>query len=341
MLRNLSFYSRTAHILLSLSIFLVPLGPVLAAEGESVTELQRNATLHGYASGDESVLLFRLRLPVAGVVTVDLATPAPRGPMAKIDLFHGDASILEQSATHLALAAGAARTLYFRAATEDSQEVLGSYKLTTSFVEAEVVQDEIGSAVRRRFYAAGVDRKSDPEDVNPDPNAVRAGGRRLLASVLFPLSASPAKKSDPEDVDPDPNAARAETLVQEQVLYYEETCVPAGEADDHGDTVSCASPLVLGRSVGGEIGNAWGDDGDVFELVLSGLTTVEIATSGGSDTYGTLFDHRGQRLAVDDDGAGDGNFRIVTTLGPGRYFVRVESAAAADAYELLATARSW
>jgi hypothetical protein len=101
-----------------------------------------------------------------------------------------------------------------------------------------------------------------------------------------------------------------------------------GETDDHGDTFACASILVPGRQVTGEIGNGWGDDADVFRFVVPGspgvdLWRAELITTGATAGAGVLFDHRGSRLAQGDAGA-DGGFRLVEVLSPGVYYLRVE-----------------
>lgn len=103
-------------------------------------------------------------------------------------------------------------------------------------------------------------------------------------------------------------------------------------ADDHGDALVCATPFE--NRIAGELGNGWGDDADVFRFRLRRWQTVEIFTDGDADTYGTLYDRAGQRLAAGDDGGEGRNFRLLRILGPGTYFVRVEGVDAAGAYGL-------
>ena len=105
------------------------------------------------------------------------------------------------------------------------------------------------------------------------------------------------------------------------------------DGDPYGDTFACATDLR--RRAKGQLNNGWGDDVDVFRFRLRGWQTVEILTEGGVDTHGELYDSAGQRLtAVDEGGEGD-NFRLVRTLGPGIYFVRVEGVAGSTgAYSL-------
>ena len=82
-------------------------------------------------------------------------------------------------------------------------------------------------------------------------------------------------------------------------------------SDDHGDTLSTATNLPLGSSIGGRIDP--GNDKDVFRLDLSGesgTTDVWIYTTGDLDTVGGLFDSNANRLLVNDDSFIVGRLRI-------------------------------
>jgi len=56
---------------------------------------------------------------------------------------------------------------------------------------------------------------------------------------------------------------------------------------------------------------------------VSVVPWVEISTHGTTDTTGELYDRFGNRLDRVADGGEGGNFRMVRTLSPGVYFVRV------------------
>jgi len=120
-----------------------------------------------------------------------------------------------------------------------------------------------------------------------------------------------------------------------------------GELDDHGDSFPCATLLSPGQGMVGEIGNDRGDDSDVFRFVLGSpqetqLRTLVIETTGDLDTFGVLYDRSGQRLEKADGGGSGSNFRIVRTLGPGTYFVRVEGRDGVQGrYALRVEASSW
>ncbi len=155
--------------------------------------------------------------------------------------------------------------------------------------------------------------------------------------VGFAEAAAARASSDDEDdgtIEIEPDLVRAPAP-------WEELCRRHG-MDDHGETPVCASRLVPGETVTAEIGNGWGDDADVFALVVSARRTFSIAASGGLDTFGGLYNRHGHRLAADDDGADGAGFRIVRTLTPGVYFVRVEGRGGAEGpYELRVETVGW
>ncbi len=97
-----------------------------------------------------------------------------------------------------------------------------------------------------------------------------------------------------------------------------------GETDDHGSAARCATPVDLEHEPSGVIANDDDDDEDWFTLVLPSQITVGFETSGSTDTRGSLYDAAGQRLEVQDGGGESDNFRIARTLGPGRYYLRIE-----------------
>lgn len=118
-------------------------------------------------------------------------------------------------------------------------------------------------------------------------------------------------------------------------------CAP-GESDDHSDVRPCGSVVVVdGSSVSGSLAATYDDDDDFFYFVLSSQITVEVETTGTTDTFGSLYDEAGQLLASNDDASvSDSNFRIVRTMGPGRYFVRVEGASGAEGSYSVAVSES-
>ena len=112
----------------------------------------------------------------------------------------------------------------------------------------------------------------------------------------------------------------------------------AQAADDHGDTRLTATLVEhYGVSEAGELESL--SDEDVFRLDLQGRAEVEVRSSGQLDTRGTLHDSAGAVIAEDDDAGTDMNFRIVTTLPGGVYYVAVASDADTGTYKLTARIR--
>lgn len=102
---------------------------------------------------------------------------------------------------------------------------------------------------------------------------------------------------------------------------------PLGTADDHGDSFLCATSMTVGgSSVSGQISSGTPSDGDMFTFTLGSTTTVTIESTGSTDVEGELYDQNGVLLDSDDDSAGSPNFRIIESLGAGKYYVRVKGA---------------
>ncbi|MCP3962359.1 MAG: hypothetical protein GY719_31335 [bacterium] len=218
---------------------------------------------------------------------------------------------------------------------------LGEYKLTNAFVGDRSLKngdpDEDEPDPEPIAFACGL-KNGDPDEDEPDPE-----------SIAF---ACGLKNGDPDEDEPDPESI-AFGLGGDSLGTDLEPWDPrlrdvlaimcrSGEVDDHGDTVACATRSNLGHAVVGEIRNDWGDDLDFFTFRLNELRTVEIGTAGWTDTFGSLYDRSGHRLATDDDSGDGDNFRIATTLAPGWYFVRVEGQLRDEgAYSLSVNASSW
>lgn len=97
-----------------------------------------------------------------------------------------------------------------------------------------------------------------------------------------------------------------------------------GEGDDHGDSFLCASAVSVGGSASGELAATSDDDGDFYTFVLSSQKTIEVKTTGSTDTFGSLYNAAGLRLGTANSGTTSPNFRIAKVLTAGRYYVRVE-----------------
>ena len=158
----------------------------------------------------------------------------------------------------------------------------------------------------------------------------------------------PRKGENDQELDPDPDPfvfcpSRHDLAVASAPLRpaLDEMC-RAGEVDDHGDSFACATSLGRDGTAAGEIHNGWGDDEDVYRFRLAAPSTVKIESGGSTDTVGELYDRYGNRLDRDDDGGEGGNFRLVRSLSPGVYFVRVAGRDADEgSYSLALRAAGW
>ena len=87
-----------------------------------------------------------------------------------------------------------------------------------------------------------------------------------------------------------------------------------------------ATLLAVGPPLTGIVDSAL--DVDYFRIDLAGSATVQVKTSGRTDTRCELLDGTGARLAsADTGGAGGHNFAISADLEPGVYYVAVSGQA--------------
>ncbi len=303
---------------------LAAIAPTRAFADATVVPLNASLRSHGDAGGEPE--LYKLEVPAAGLVTVEVAVPGLSEVEAKLGFLgrgenpavDGESTVVERRATGLALVTEAPGTYLFRVAAQDPRRSLGRYKITTGFVAAEIF---------------GGRSKEDDGVIEIDPD-------------LAPPPPDPEDKEDDGviEIDPDSRAPHPGNRALDEAalrLAWRELC--RRKADDHSETPGCATRLQPGRRVvAGELGGAWGDDDDFFMFRLTELRTVQIATAGDVDTFGGLYDADGQRLAIDDDGGEGSNFRLAKTLSPGLYFVRVEgNHSAAGPYTLYVETSSW
>ena len=94
-------------------------------------------------------------------------------------------------------------------------------------------------------------------------------------------------------------------------------------SDDHSNTRSDATSLALGSSLTGQIDP--GSDVDYFSVQVSESGTLTVYTTGSLDTKGKLESSSGSRLASNDDGGSNTNFRIERSVSADTYYIKVES----------------
>ncbi len=280
------------------------------------TPIAAGSTLRSFGDAG-AVEVFELQVPSAGIVSLDVAARRTAAEPRVLFLGRGCAAAvaedagffyLQRSASTLVLGIQAPGTYRFRVAAQDRFAALGEYKV-------------------RAAFAAAAMRDEDPSEDELEP----FGGRSFCPGQ---------RDEDPSEDELEPFGGRSYDLsagVCELRSALVQLC-RSGEVDDHGESPACATGLTAGQPVAGELGNSWGDDDDVFVFALDDQRTVRIETAGGSDTFGGLYDRFGQRLGQDDDSGTDGGFRLVKTLSPGTYFVRVEGS---GAYSLSLSELDW
>ena len=93
--------------------------------------------------------------------------------------------------------------------------------------------------------------------------------------------------------------------------------------NDHSNTRSGATSLVLGGSRSGHINP--GSDVDYFKVQVSKSGVLTVYTTGNFDTRGVLQNSSGNSLAGDDDGGSGNNFKIERSVNTGTYYIKVDS----------------
>ena len=93
--------------------------------------------------------------------------------------------------------------------------------------------------------------------------------------------------------------------------------------DDHGNSITTATPVAIGVTVQGVL-ETEGDE-DYFEIPVptDGFRLGVFTEGNTTDTYGTLFDQNGVFLSSDDDSGVFINFHIVQALDAGTYYLSI------------------
>ena len=96
--------------------------------------------------------------------------------------------------------------------------------------------------------------------------------------------------------------------------------LPAGIGDEHGDSLSEASPISLGSETAGKL--SAGDE-DYFVIEMTRAGTLVAYTTGDTDTYGSILNSSGSVLTSNDEAGPGSNFRVSASVGLGTYYIRV------------------
>jgi hypothetical protein len=104
---------------------------------------------------------------------------------------------------------------------------------------------------------------------------------------------------------------------------YTISCTPFEETDkalEPNNAMGTASPISIGDIVPAFL---FAGDEDWYSFNLPANQRIYISTTGNMDTHLTLYNSQGIELAQDDDSGADSNARIIGSLEPGLYYVRV------------------
>ena len=115
---------------------------------------------------------------------------------------------------------------------------------------------------------------------------------------------------------------------------YDLTVVFDGHSDVRDTT---ATTVTSGTAVSGHIAPT--SDKDYFSIEVTGPGTLRAATTGGTNTLGTIYDSSGMQLATDNDSGTGRNFDLsysITTAGTRTYYIRVDGSRL-GAYSLTVT----
>ncbi len=267
-----------------------------------------NSTLRGHGAEGSRLIFFKVEIPSPGIVTLDAGAPGSAAAPS-LGLFGSDCGLP-------AATAGVAIVQRFLNHMLLAVRDPGTYffALATQDPRQPLQEYEVRAGFMTLDLSgiAGWDKDDDVIEIDPDQ-----------------IGAPPPYSSSRSDLP--------------CLMFHR----PPGEVDDHSDRFPCATPLSPGEEAAGEIGGGWQGDRDVFAFVLGGagggdLWRVRLGTTGETDTFGGLYDRHGQRLARADDGGAGANFRIVKTLSPGLYFVRVEGRHRAEGpYSLEVETSAW
>ncbi|MEM7582272.1 MAG: hypothetical protein AAF560_02740 [Acidobacteriota bacterium] len=286
---------------------------------------------------------YRLDVTSAGLLHFDVSTPAadawmtgsPRS-QARLEVTGVglDQTLGRTPNELLALTEPGALFVVIRA--EDPRQPLPAYRLASRFAETSKSEEDDELELEPDKSEEDDELELEPDKTTRLDAPFTCGGfRKGEEDDELELEPDKSEEDDELELEPD-KSLRLEGLLRKPARSAEKTacdrirphltrlCRSELGDDDHGDSLACSREIT--RQTQGELANGWGDDADVFRFEIESWQTVELVTEG-LDTHVTLFDRQGQRLDA-------GETRLVRTLGPGTYFVRVEGLRADGPYAL-------
>ena len=263
------------------------------------------ATLHQTDTTNPGTQLTQY-LPARGLLTIEVSTPAPAGALPRLVVApQPGLRTVAQTPTTLTVAVEGPGDYRFEVLPQDPQKPLGTVRLDTLWLG----QDTVLAA--NTAYSTTEDEDDPWTEIEPDTATL------LDAPGHLGVNRSEASEDEEPWTEIEPDT---------WILDPTDACVRQVRGhgwDRHGDTFACATPLLITAGVPtADLSTAM--DRDVFVVTLERQRTLVFESTGGTDTFASLFDHRGLRLAMDDDGGEGKNFRLVATLPAGRYALRVE-----------------
>lgn len=156
---------------LFIAIFLTLASSATASDNEcSDIQTIELETFRGFAGESGRAELFRLEIPAAGILTLEVAVPITASVSPKLGFLPGDcgelapvARVLTRSPHRLTLAVPSSGAYFFRTAAQDSNVPLGEYRLDSRFWPATWVKTVL-------------------EEVDPNPADPVASGCRPIGA---------------------------------------------------------------------------------------------------------------------------------------------------------------
>ncbi|MCP3964587.1 MAG: hypothetical protein GY719_42705 [bacterium] len=273
-------------------------------------ELALNTTHRSPWGAGASRDCYRLSIPAPGILTLDVSAPSSPEAEPRLD-FLGESApegqgagryrLLEQRPRGVIVEVEAPGTFFLTVASEDPEQPLAGYKLRNAFVGEDIATP------------AGI--------VFCDPVLPESpGGEDSFTPRRFDEGTALLTKAVDDDED---DEVWELSLGPDHPALRRLVSCGLGEVDDHGDTALCATLLAVDGSAAGTLGNAVGDDEDFFTFDLDRQRTVEIKVLEAAAGHVSLYNIQGLRLGASSASAPAA--RLVRTLPPGRYYLRVQS----------------